>query len=262
MGASRFTICRVDRPFTRAKMAGSGAGTSESEALDVSPQELAFKVTPDNYSTKQLRLSNRSKQTMAFKIKTTNPKQYFVRPNQGLIKQGDRVIIHVMMGKMAEVPKEKCKDRFLVQSHPFDGPADQAEKFEWKTHFTSEKFPPSTFKPSEVKLKCSYIQPKDEDDGAERPKAPTPQGSQEATKQDSELRQRPKSGDTPKAEPPAKQRATVGSMSGSSPAKIQPVTAPSEAAGPAYTMYLIIAVLFFFIGRYTVHIDLAPLGLN
>merc|ERR1711907_623029 len=111
--------------------------------------DLAFKVVPDQYSTKQLRLHNRSEQTMAFKIKTTSPKQYFVRPNQGLIKAGDRQIIHVMMGKVSEVPKTPCKDRFLVQSSPYDG--EPTDKFEWKSHFDKDH------KCHERKLSCKYI---------------------------------------------------------------------------------------------------------
>merc|ERR1712070_948736 len=121
--------------------------------LDVQPTELSFKVVPDAYSTRQLRLFNRGSKPMAFKIKTTNPKQYFVRPNQGVVKPGEKIVIHVMMGKVAEIPKEKCKDRFLVQSAAYDGelPTDQ-KPFEWKQHFTDPKH-----KPDEIKLKCSYI---------------------------------------------------------------------------------------------------------
>ena len=51
-------------------------------------------------------------------IKTTNPKQYFVRPNQDIVEAGQRQVIHVMMGKVSEVPKDKCKDRFKVLSAP------------------------------------------------------------------------------------------------------------------------------------------------
>ena len=39
-----------------------------------------------------------------------------------------------MMGKVPEIPKEKCKDRFLVQSAVYDGPMDAIDKFEVVTH--------------------------------------------------------------------------------------------------------------------------------
>jgi hypothetical protein len=44
-----------------------------------------------------------------------------------------------MMGKVSEVPKEKCKDRILVQSAPYD------EQFKKTGSYTEE-----------IKLKCSY----------------------------------------------------------------------------------------------------------
>merc|ERR1712070_143620 len=238
---------------------------ADKESLEVSPQELAFKVTPDNYSTKQLRLTNRSAKIMAFKIKTTNPKQYFVRPNQGLIKSGDRVIIHVMMGKMPEVPKEKCKDRFLVQSAPYDGPLDQQEKFEWRAYYTPDKFPPppnGTFKPDEVKLKCSYIQPvKEEDDNAPRPKIePTPQEPVPEL-----VNRKPTKSEAPTPKPAEVAKPISKAAAAESPKKSTTVAhnEPTVAAGgPQYTIYLMVALLFFFIGRYTVHIDLKIPGLE
>merc|ERR1711871_1422765 len=128
------------------------APSMAEEQFEVSPTELAFKVVPDAYSTKQLRLINRGSSPMAFKIKTTNPKQYFVRPNQGVVpgrgpdNNAQRIVIHVMMGKVAEIPKDKCRDRFLVQYAPYDGEMPN-EKFEWKKHFTDP-----AHKPKEIKL--------------------------------------------------------------------------------------------------------------
>ena len=57
----------------------------------------------------------------------------------------------VMMGKVPHIPKEKCKDRFLVQSALYDGELPN-DKFEWKSHFTDPNSPKD-----EIKLKCSYI---------------------------------------------------------------------------------------------------------
>jgi hypothetical protein len=50
-------------------------------------------VVPDAYSPNQLRLFNRGTLPLAFKIKTTNPKQYFVRPSQGIVNGGEKVVI-------------------------------------------------------------------------------------------------------------------------------------------------------------------------
>jgi hypothetical protein len=53
-------------------------------------------VVPDAYSTTQIKLFNRGTfyTSMAFKIETTDPKKYFVRPNQGIMSPGEKVVIH------------------------------------------------------------------------------------------------------------------------------------------------------------------------
>lgn len=55
---------------------------------------------------------------MAFKIKTTAPKQYCVRPNSGRIEPGGEVEVSVLLQAMKEEPPAdaKCRDKFLVQS--------------------------------------------------------------------------------------------------------------------------------------------------
>ncbi|RKO97678.1 hypothetical protein CXG81DRAFT_15338, partial [Caulochytrium protostelioides] len=54
---------------------------------------------------------------IAFKVKTTAPKQYLVRPNAGRIAPGAAVEIQVLLQPTRdELPPEyKCKDKFLVQ---------------------------------------------------------------------------------------------------------------------------------------------------
>jgi len=212
------------------------------QVLDVQPTELAFKVVKDAYSTKQLRLFNRGSKPMAFKIKTTNPKQYFVRPNQGIVKPGEKIVIHVMMGKVSEIPKEKCKDRFLVQSAVYDGELPN-EKFEWKTHFTDP-----TMKPDEIKLKCSYIT---KDDGEAEPAKDT---KVRPTTEGDGLRKRTTT-DTPKAVAAADSKAVAKTATSD---KIPPA-APAVQKGPGYTMWLVIAVMFFLVGRYTTHVAIPGL---
>jgi len=219
----------------------------------VQPQELAFKVVADAYSTKQLRLINRDpNHAMAFKIKTTNPKQYFVRPNQGIVPKNDRMVIHVMMGKVSEVPKERCKDRFLVQSAPYDGVVPN-EKFEWKSHFTDPNH-----KPHEIKLKCSYIT-------QDTPEPPDTSTSKSVINEKPGLQQRrpvaketvvatptPGASTAPKVE---KEKPAAGGA-----AKITPINPPNaKSGGPQYSIFLVVALMFFFIGRYTTHVSIPGL---
>ncbi|KAJ2798944.1 phosphatidylinositol-binding protein scs2, partial [Coemansia furcata] len=65
-----------------------------------------------------LRLTNKNNSPVAFKVKTTAPKQYCVRPNAGRIEPGDAVEVQVVLQPMKEEPPVdfKCRDKFLVQS--------------------------------------------------------------------------------------------------------------------------------------------------
>merc|ERR1711934_1188306 len=98
--------------FVRATM----AHIQMAGNLEVTPGELQFQVVVGDYSKRQMRLHNKGNKPIAYKIKTTNPKQYFVRPNQGVVGPNERKPIAVMMGKLSEMPQDKCKDKFLVQS--------------------------------------------------------------------------------------------------------------------------------------------------
>ena len=81
----------------------------------------ATAVVVGDYSKRCMRLHNKGTKPIAYKIKTTNPKQYFVRPNQGVVNPGKTKPIGVMMGKLTSEPTEKCKDRFLVESIVYEG---------------------------------------------------------------------------------------------------------------------------------------------
>ncbi|KAF8598460.1 PapD-like protein [Ceratobasidium sp. AG-I] len=64
-----------------------------------------------------LTVTNYNSQPIAFKVKTTAPKLYSVRPNAGTISPGQSVDINVRLQAMREPPLSfKCKDKFLVQS--------------------------------------------------------------------------------------------------------------------------------------------------
>ncbi|KAF9221019.1 VAMP-associated protein [Gyrodon lividus] len=67
---------------------------------------------------KVLLVSNQNVAPVAFKVKTTAPKLYCVRPNSGRIEPGDSVEVSVMLQPMKEEPplSVKCKDKFLIQS--------------------------------------------------------------------------------------------------------------------------------------------------
>ncbi|KAJ2784625.1 phosphatidylinositol-binding protein scs2 [Coemansia javaensis] len=65
-----------------------------------------------------LTLTNKNNGPVAFKVKTTAPKQYCVRPNAGRMESGDSIKIQISLQPMKEEPPPdfKCRDKFLIQS--------------------------------------------------------------------------------------------------------------------------------------------------
>ncbi|CAK5284096.1 unnamed protein product, partial [Mycena citricolor] len=67
---------------------------------------------------RSLTLTNHNQLPLAFKVKTTAPKLYTVRPNTGRVEPGESVDVAVMLQPLKEEPplNAKCKDKFLIQS--------------------------------------------------------------------------------------------------------------------------------------------------
>ncbi|XP_035433636.1 vesicle-associated membrane protein/synaptobrevin-binding protein isoform X1 [Spodoptera frugiperda] len=92
-----------------------------NQVLTIEPQnELKFKV---DYSglfesgcTTYMRLTNPSNDTVLFKIKTTAPKKYCVRPNSGVLEPNSKVEIAITPQPVYVDPNEKHKHKFMVQS--------------------------------------------------------------------------------------------------------------------------------------------------
>ncbi|KAI9893198.1 MAG: phosphatidylinositol-binding protein scs2 [Vezdaea aestivalis] len=112
-------------------------------SVELEPSELAFRRPFDHEVSQVLRLSNPSQDPVAFKVKTTAPKKYCVRPNSGRIEVGKNVEVHgmfepagdnveiqttyeadqyvpVLLQALKDEPpaNERCKDKFLVQTVP------------------------------------------------------------------------------------------------------------------------------------------------
>ncbi|KAF2479835.1 PapD-like protein [Neohortaea acidophila] len=87
-------------------------------SVELDPAELGFRRPFTQEVSQTLRLSNPNSDPVAFKVKTTAPKQYCVRPNSGRIESGQHVEVQVLLQAMKEdlPPDAKCRDKFLVQS--------------------------------------------------------------------------------------------------------------------------------------------------
>ncbi|KAI1269994.1 VAMP-associated protein [Xylariaceae sp. FL1019] len=92
-------------------------------SVEIDPQELGFQRPFTVEVLENLRIRNPNPHPVAFKVKTTAPKQYCVRPNSGRVEPGKEVEVQVILQAMkAEpAPGTKCRDKFLVQSVAITG---------------------------------------------------------------------------------------------------------------------------------------------
>jgi len=84
--------------------------------LHVQPSELKFPFKINRPSTCWLQLTNKTDYNVAFKVKTTHPKKYCVRPNVGIICPGSTCVVKVVLQAQKESPLTVPKDKFQVQS--------------------------------------------------------------------------------------------------------------------------------------------------
>ncbi|XP_056860757.1 vesicle-associated protein 2-2-like [Raphanus sativus] len=85
--------------------------------LDIQPRTLKFVVDLKKQSTCVVQLTNTTNHFVAFKVKTTSPKKYCVRPNVGVVAPKSSCEFSVIMQAFKEPPPDMvCKDKFLIQS--------------------------------------------------------------------------------------------------------------------------------------------------
>ncbi|KAF8798990.1 PapD-like protein [Phlegmacium glaucopus] len=88
-------------------------------SVSLNPSNTLGFRRPFNILVKRsLTITNHNPQPVAFKVKTTAPKLYCVRPNSGRVEPGESVEVSVMLQALKEDPplNTKCKDKFLIQS--------------------------------------------------------------------------------------------------------------------------------------------------
>lgn len=87
-----------------------------AELLEIEPRELKFLFELKKQSSCSVRLVNKTNQHVAFKVKTTSPKKYCVRPNTGIVKPKSICdFIVTMQAQRVTPPDMICKDKFLLQ---------------------------------------------------------------------------------------------------------------------------------------------------
>eukprot|EP00179_Madagascaria_erythrocladioides_P016661 CAMPEP_0198346630 /NCGR_PEP_ID=MMETSP1450-20131203/80770_1 /TAXON_ID=753684 ORGANISM="Madagascaria erythrocladiodes, Strain CCMP3234" /NCGR_SAMPLE_ID=MMETSP1450 /ASSEMBLY_ACC=CAM_ASM_001115 /LENGTH=132 /DNA_ID=CAMNT_0044052089 /DNA_START=164 /DNA_END=558 /DNA_ORIENTATION=- len=85
--------------------------------LSVRPRELTFEVGVGAPIVTKLALESKLDEELAFKVKTTHPRRYVVRPNAGVLKPREAIAIEIAMETVTELPPDMaaCKDKFLLQ---------------------------------------------------------------------------------------------------------------------------------------------------
>ncbi|XP_051568431.1 vesicle-associated membrane protein-associated protein B-like isoform X2 [Myxocyprinus asiaticus] len=87
------------------------------QVLLLEPQyELRFRGPFTDVVTTTLKLANPTDRNVCFKVKTTAPRRYCVRPNSGVIDAGTSINVSVMLQPFDYDPNEKSKHKFMVQS--------------------------------------------------------------------------------------------------------------------------------------------------
>ncbi|XP_072985177.1 vesicle-associated protein 2-1-like isoform X2 [Typha latifolia] len=85
--------------------------------ISIHPEQLTFEVELDKPSYCNLKVVNNTEHHVAFKVKTTSPRKYFVRPNASVVQPWDSCTIKVTLQAQKEYsPDVQCKDKFLIQS--------------------------------------------------------------------------------------------------------------------------------------------------
>ncbi|XP_017074010.1 vesicle-associated membrane protein-associated protein A [Drosophila eugracilis] len=102
---------------------------------------------------KKLVIGNPSKtHRIAFKMKTTTPKLFFVRPNIGVLGPGEKVSLDIYMNGFKEEPLQK-RHKFLLLAAEAAGDMCDMQEF-WK-----QQSPENTW---DTKIRCELVYPKEE----------------------------------------------------------------------------------------------------
>ncbi|KRY82857.1 Vesicle-associated membrane protein-associated protein B, partial [Trichinella pseudospiralis] len=95
----------------------SSAMSKPVQVLQLYPEkELVFKGPFTKVVTTTLQLTNPTDKTVCFKVKTTAPKQYYVRPNSGIILSKKTVSISIMLQPLFHDNPVELRHKFMVQS--------------------------------------------------------------------------------------------------------------------------------------------------
>ncbi|KAJ0239872.1 Major sperm protein (MSP) domain-containing protein [Hirschfeldia incana] len=122
--------------------------------LNIYPLDLQFHFELKKQISCSQYLTNKTDNYVAFKVKTTNPKKYCVRPNAGVVLPRSSIEVVVTLQAQKEVPADmQCKDKFLFQC-VVASPGTNAKEVT-REMFSKE----SRNQVEETKLRVVYVDP-------------------------------------------------------------------------------------------------------
>ncbi|XP_076886791.1 vesicle-associated protein 1-4-like [Bidens hawaiensis] len=85
--------------------------------VSIDPLELKFPFVLEKQMASSVQLTNKTDKHVAFKLYTTEPKKYFVRPNIGVVLPQSKceIIVYSQAQKTAPLDMQ-CHDKFLIRS--------------------------------------------------------------------------------------------------------------------------------------------------
>ena len=114
-----------------------------------------------------MQITNLTKSRVAFKVKTTSPKKYCVRPSHGFIAGNSVKEVQVILQPQKEAPGsyQNCKDKFLVQTAVVDAGVNEV---------TADMFDAAknSGQVQQTKLRVTMVPPG-------QPPSPVPEGTEE-----------------------------------------------------------------------------------
>ncbi|KAH6836315.1 hypothetical protein C2S53_002233 [Perilla frutescens var. hirtella] len=87
--------------------------------LNYEPPELSFQFDQNKQPTSSIRLLNETDNYVSFKLKSTNPRNYVVRPRIGILlpRSTCEIKVTTITKSLREAPHNmRCRDKFMIQS--------------------------------------------------------------------------------------------------------------------------------------------------
>jgi len=181
-------VCVCVKTMATQDAGSSGYAEEKEPELIINPLILYFPPPLNRIITNILNLQNASdKGFIAYKVKTTRPQRYCVRPNIGVIPAGETIELQIHFSFHKDPPKSlHCKDKFQVESVVLDPSVATGEEISLTELFKSV----SDDKIAKQKLKCRFSSPTPTKVGAAR-HTPDGKGPKADTKKDGNKKDKP-----------------------------------------------------------------------